>query len=105
MNPVTQPSSDTTRDVPLRMDPETFRACGHALVDQLAELIASVPSRPVTSGHTPEEIRQAFHLHDPLPKHGTAPQALLSETARLLFDHSLFNAHPRFLGYITASPA
>jgi glutamate/tyrosine decarboxylase-like PLP-dependent enzyme len=30
---------------------------------------------------------------------------MLEETARLLFDHSLFNGHPRFLGYITSSPA
>jgi glutamate/tyrosine decarboxylase-like PLP-dependent enzyme len=31
--------------------------------------------------------------------------ALLEETARKLFDHSLFNGHPRFFGYITAGPA
>jgi aromatic-L-amino-acid/L-tryptophan decarboxylase len=30
---------------------------------------------------------------------------LLEQTARLLFDHSLFNAHPRFFGYITSSPS
>jgi len=30
---------------------------------------------------------------------------LLERTARLLFDHSLFNGHPRFFGYITAPPA
>ena len=27
--------------------------------------------------------------------------ALLEKTARLLFEHSLFNGHPRFFGYIT----
>ena len=26
-------------------------------------------------------------------------------TAQLLFDHSLFNGHPRFFGYVTAPPA
>ena len=30
---------------------------------------------------------------------------LLSQTAQLLFAHSLFNGHPRFFGYITAPPA
>ena len=25
--------------------------------------------------------------------------------AQLLFDHSLFNGHPRFFGYVTAPPA
>ncbi|HEX6975613.1 MAG TPA: aminotransferase class V-fold PLP-dependent enzyme, partial [Vicinamibacterales bacterium] len=33
------------------------------------------------------------------------PAVLLEQTARLLFEHSLFNGHPRFFGYITASPA
>ena len=33
------------------------------------------------------------------------PGALLDEAARLLFEHSLFNGHPRFFGYITSSPA
>jgi glutamate/tyrosine decarboxylase-like PLP-dependent enzyme len=33
------------------------------------------------------------------------PAALLEQSTRLLFEHSLFNAHPRFFGYITASPA
>jgi glutamate/tyrosine decarboxylase-like PLP-dependent enzyme len=30
---------------------------------------------------------------------------LVSEATELLFDHSLFNGHPRFFGYITSSPA
>ena len=30
---------------------------------------------------------------------------MLATTASLLFDHSLFNGHPRFFGYITSSPA
>lgn len=42
---------------------------------------------------------------DGLPATGTDPEALLRDTAELLFDHSLFNGHPRFWGYITSSPA
>jgi len=30
---------------------------------------------------------------------------VLDRAATLLFDHSLFNGHPRFFGYITSSPA
>ncbi len=93
------------REVPLAMDPAAFRAAGHALVDQLAELLASVPSRPVTPGESPTVVRDALALNGPLPEQGTAPGPLLQDTARLLFDHSLFNAHPRFMGYITSSPA
>ena len=29
----------------------------------------------------------------------------MSDATELLFDHSLFNGHPRFFGYITSSPA
>ena len=41
----------------------------------------------------------------PAAGNGYRPGPLLEETAKLLFEHSLFNAHPRFFGYITASPA
>ena len=33
------------------------------------------------------------------------PRALLERATELLFEHSLFNGHPRFFGYITSSPA
>jgi len=89
----------------LAMDATTFRALGHALVDQIATLLDSVPTRPVTRNESPSDVREALGLNGPLPQHGTDPGPLLQETARLLFDHSLFNGHPRFLGYITSSPA
>jgi len=40
-----------------------------------------------------------------LPAEGARPQDLLDQTATLLFDHSLFSAHPRFWGYIYSSAA
>ncbi len=93
------------RDVPLAMDAPAFRSLGHALVDQLADLLASVPARPVTHDPSPSEVRRALELDGPLPEEGCAAGPLLAETASRLFEHSLFNGHPRFLGYITSSPA
>jgi aromatic-L-amino-acid decarboxylase len=87
------------------MDPATFRALGHRLVDQLAEFLESVPQRPVTRDESPSAVREALDLEGPLPESGMDPARLLDQTARLLFDHSLFNGHPRFFGYITAPPA
>jgi len=87
------------------MDADTFRTLGHALVDQLAELVASVPGRPVTPDESPSAVREALGLRGPLPESGTDAAALLAEIAPRLFEHSLFNAHPRFFGYITAPPA
>jgi len=93
------------REAPLAMDAATFREAGHRLVDRLAELMESIPHRPVTRGETPAAVREAFGLGGSLPEQGEEPTALLERTTGLLFDHSLFNAHPRFFGYITASPA
>jgi glutamate/tyrosine decarboxylase-like PLP-dependent enzyme len=93
------------RTVPLAMDADSFRRAGHRLVDQLADLLADIPSGKVTPGEGPAEVRAALGLGGPLPERGTAAGPLLEETARRLFEHSLFNGHPRFFGYITSSPA
>jgi aromatic-L-amino-acid/L-tryptophan decarboxylase len=96
---------ESTRDAPLAMDSATFRALGHRLVDQLSQYLEAVPHGPVTRDEPPSAVREALDLSGPLPETGTDPGLLLERTARLLFEHSLFNAHPRFFGYITASPA
>jgi aromatic-L-amino-acid/L-tryptophan decarboxylase len=93
------------RDAPLVMDRATFRALGHRLVDQVAEFLETLPQRPVTHDRSPSAVRDALDLSGPFPETGTDPAPLLEQTARLLFDHSLFNGHPRFFGYITSSPA
>jgi glutamate/tyrosine decarboxylase-like PLP-dependent enzyme len=87
------------------MDSATFREAGHRLVDKLAELMDSLPERPVTRNFSPSTIRDAFGLTDPLPDGGCDPRELLEQTADRLFTYSLFNAHPKFFGYITAGPA
>jgi glutamate/tyrosine decarboxylase-like PLP-dependent enzyme len=97
--------SDSGRRSPLAMDAATFRVLGHRLVDRVAELLASIPQGPVTRNESPSAVRDALDLTGPLPEAGTDAGALLDDTARLLFEHSLFNGHPRFFGYITASPA
>ncbi|MFW6079359.1 MAG: pyridoxal phosphate-dependent decarboxylase family protein [Gemmatimonadota bacterium] len=93
------------RRAPLAMHPETFRRVGHELVDDIAEFLGSLRSRPVTHGESPTAVREALGADAPLPEHGEEPGELLRSTAGLLFDHSLFNAHPRFFGYITAPAA
>ena len=87
------------------MDAEQFRALGHSLVDQIASQLASIPRGPVTRNESPSAVRAAMGLNGGLPEEGTDAATLLATTATQLFEHSLFNAHPRFLGYITSSPA
>jgi len=102
---VDRAADEGARQAPLAMDADTFRALGHQLVDQLAGLLEAIPAGPVVRDEPPSSLRELFDLSAPLPEAGTAPGPLLDRTARLLFEHSLFNAHPRFYGYITASPA
>ena len=94
-----------TRTAPAHIDAATFRDLGHRLVDQVAGLLESLPSRPVARDESPTSVREALDLDGRLPQAGLDPALLLEQTAPLLFDHSLFNAHPRFFGYITSSPA
>ena len=100
-----QATVEPSRRAPLEIDTATFRMLGHRLVDDLAELLQSIPQRPVTRGESPAAIRDALGLGGSLPEHGSDPGALLEAVSRQLFQHSLFNAHPRFFGYITSSPA
>jgi glutamate/tyrosine decarboxylase-like PLP-dependent enzyme len=89
---------------PLELGPAEFRRLGYELVDTVAGFLDTLRDRPLTSGETPAEVR-ALLGRAALPQAGTPPAALLPETAKLLFDHSLFNGHPRFMGYITSSAA
>jgi glutamate/tyrosine decarboxylase-like PLP-dependent enzyme len=95
----------TGRDAPLAIDAATFRSLGHRLVEQVADFLESIPGRPVTRDQSPAAVRDALGLTGGLPEAGMAPGPLLDRTAQMLFDHSLFNGHPRFFGYITAPPA
>ena len=96
--------TENLRNAPLEMSGEEFRRLGYRLVDRIAGFLDSLPSRPVTSGETPEEIRAHLGTGS-LPEAGAPADALLTEATDLLFDHSLFNGHPRFMGYITSSAA
>jgi glutamate/tyrosine decarboxylase-like PLP-dependent enzyme len=85
------------------MTPEAFREAGHRLVDEIAGFLGSLPSRPVAPAETPGGVRRL--LPAGIPEEGTEATRLLAETAPLVFDHSAFNGHPRFFGYITSSAA
>ena len=93
------------RHAPLAMSPGQFREVGHRLVDRIAERLAGIPHGRVKPDETPSQVRRALRAEQALPAAGTDAGELMAEVVDLLFDHSLFNAHPRFFGYITSSPA
>lgn len=93
------------RNSPLAMRSGEFRAAGHKLIDSLAAFFESLPERAVSPGESPFTVRQALDSERTLPQHGADPAQLLDRAAGLLIDHSLFNSHPRFWGYVTSSAA
>jgi len=93
------------RDAPIGMPSDVFRDIGHRLVDQIADRLAGLADGPITRDESPAEVRMTLGAAQSLPSVGTDAGRLIREVTPLLFDHSLFNAHPRFFGYITSSPA
>jgi glutamate/tyrosine decarboxylase-like PLP-dependent enzyme len=94
-----------SRAAPVEMTEEQFRSLGHDLVDGIAGLLSSMRARPVTPAESPLDVRAALAADRELPEDGKDPEVLLRYTTRLLFEHSLFNGHPRFYGYVTSSAA
>jgi aromatic-L-amino-acid decarboxylase len=92
------------RIAPLEMTPSEFRKVGRQLVERIAEFLCTLPDRPVTPDESPNVIREALGT-GALPEQGVEAMDLLDEAADLLFEHSTFNGHPRFLGFITSSAA
>jgi glutamate/tyrosine decarboxylase-like PLP-dependent enzyme len=90
------------RIAPLEMTPSEFRKAGYRLIDQVAELLCTLPERPVAPNESPTTLRALLGSHS-LPEQGRDASTLLDEAANLLFDHSVFNGHPRFMGFITSS--
>jgi len=105
MMPTTDIDTLRGRTAPVEMTAAEFRSAGHRLVDQIAGWLETVASGRVTHDESPADVRGALHADRGLPDAGTEVSVLLDEATQLLFDHSLFNAHPRFFGYITSSPA
>ncbi len=93
------------RHAPIDLTPAQFREAGHALVDRIAELLASLGERKVTTGLSVNEVRALVAPFGGMPTDGTDARTILDEAAEILTAHSLYNGHPRFMGYITASPA
>jgi aromatic-L-amino-acid/L-tryptophan decarboxylase len=93
------------RAAPLEMTEEQFRSLGHDLIDRIASFLGSLRGRAVTPAESADRVRAALNAARTLPEQSRDAGALLKNTANLLFEHSLFNGHPRFYGYITSSAA
>ena len=94
----------TERNALIELNPSSFRELGHELVDSIADYLEHIRDKPVTTGKSPAEARAIIGTQG-LPEEGKDPSEILRKATGMLFRDSLFNSHPRFLGYITSSPA
>ncbi len=104
MKDVTAPDPALARSSPLYIGSDEFTELGRAIIERAGNLLDTLPSRLVTKGEPPEVIRSILGT-DSVPLNGTDPETLIREISTLLVDHSLFNGHPKFWGYITSSAA
>lgn len=88
----------------LEMKPEEFGKAGHKLIDDIISFTRSIQDKPITKAENVGILREALSMK-PLPEYGTTLPELFDKTTDLLIDHSLFNGHPGFMGYITSSAA
>ncbi|MBS0000487.1 MAG: aminotransferase class V-fold PLP-dependent enzyme [Cyclobacteriaceae bacterium] len=93
------------RTIPIDLTQDEFKKLGHQLIDRISELLYGIAEHPVTSGESPEKIQELLETGRNLPEEGMDPEALLNHACQLLFNHSLFNGHPKFWGYVTSSAA
>ena len=92
------------RQSPHGLSVDEYRRLGHILVDQTADLLASIPDQKLKGSCDPETVWEALG-DTAIPEQGEDAEVVLSEAVSLMSEHSLFNGHPKFWGYITSSPA
>jgi aromatic-L-amino-acid/L-tryptophan decarboxylase len=92
------------RETPIEMGKEEFRKIGYQLIDAISNFIDTIREKQVTTGESSKQLQPLIGASS-IPEKGTSPEELLSKAGELLFNHSLLNGHPKFLGYITSSAA
>ncbi|MGL6267292.1 MAG: hypothetical protein ACRC2O_05180, partial [Chitinophagaceae bacterium] len=92
------------RHSPVEISQDDFKKMGYKLVDAIASFFATIQDRPVTTAESSEQLQPLLGSSS-LPEKGMDTGTLISNATNLLLNHSLFNGHPKFMGYITGSPA
>lgn len=87
---------------PIEINREEFQKIGRQLIDDISDLIYGIDKKPVTVNKKPSELQGILGVSN-LPENGSPATEVISKATDLLFNYSLFNGHPKFLGYITSS--
>lgn len=89
---------------PIELSKDEFKKIGYELVDAIANFYNSIDKHQVTTTKSLEELQNILG-NLPLPENGKSSYDLIAKASDVLLNNSLFNGHPKFIGFITSSPA
>ena len=92
------------RNALVEMQGSEFKQTGYQLIDEIADFIDNICRKPVTTNASSAQL-SAIIGHHSIPEYGKPAKEIVNRAAGLLFNFSLLNGHPKFLGYITSSAA
>lgn len=78
-------------------DWDAFRALAHRMVDDMVDWLETVGERPAWRP-VPDEIKALFAA--PVPREGSAPEAVYEEFREAILPYPTGNVHPRFWGWV-----
>lgn len=82
---------------------EEFRRAAHGLVDDVADYLAELSSKPVWQP-MPDGLRSEL-LDLPLPEEPAALEELVATTLGDILPHAMGNGHPAFFGWVNPPPS
>ncbi len=79
-----------------------LREHGHRLIDQMADYLESIESRPVSTPHAPAELARRFA--EPLPRTGRPAEEVWDDVWEKVVGDAIHVAHPMYMGHQVAPP-
>jgi glutamate/tyrosine decarboxylase-like PLP-dependent enzyme len=81
--------------------PERARAFTGRVADLYEEFLARLPDLPITHGRRAAEVRDAVAID--VPEDPMSDDAILAYLREIVFEHSTFPGHPRFMAYVSGA--
>jgi aromatic-L-amino-acid decarboxylase len=85
----------------MSMDPESFRAHAHEIVDWMADYLRDVQTRPVLPDVRPGDVRRSLPVA--APEHGEPFDRIFADFERLIVPGMTHWGHPNFFAYFSAN--
>jgi L-2,4-diaminobutyrate decarboxylase len=81
---------------------EALREHGHRLIDQMADYLATVDERPVSTPHAPGDLARRFA--EPLPRDGRPAGEVWDDVWENVVGDAIHFANPMYMGHQVAPP-